>query len=77
MSNLFIKYPTNTRNQEAIVNLQNVKYIQKNDYVSVSSWLYTINFHTAYNDYFSYVSKDKKTRDDFFEAILQKLSLNN
>jgi hypothetical protein len=72
MSNLFIKYPADAK-RETIVNLQNLKFIEKD----ISTENHRVYFHTSNEDYFFYESKNKKTRDDFFEAILQKLSLNN
>ncbi len=84
MANLFIKYPSDAK-QETIVNLQSVKFIEKNDsyeYLDPSSTksrieIYCVYFHISEENYFSYRTRDKKTRDDFFDAILQKLSLNN
>jgi hypothetical protein len=84
MTNLFIKYPSDA-GQETIVNLQSVKFIEKNDsyeYLDPSSTksrieIYCVYFHISEENYFSYRTRDKKTRDDFFDAILQKLSLNN
>jgi hypothetical protein len=89
MSNLFIKYPNDAyksvAGQETIVNLQNIIFIEKNDsydYLDPTTTksqinIYCVYFHISEENYFSYRTRDKKTRDDFFEAILQKLSLNN
>jgi hypothetical protein len=84
MSNLFIKFPSDAR-LETIVNLQSIKFIEKNDsfeYLDPHSTkttieIYCVYFHVSEENYFSYRTRDKKTRDDFFEAILQKLSLIN
>jgi hypothetical protein len=83
MSNLFIKLPNDT-GQEEIINLQNLTLIQKRDSNASSSdplfneeQYYSIYFCDLSESPFIYMSKNKKTRDDFFEAILQKLSLNN
>lgn len=81
MSNLFIKLPS----QEEILNLQNITLIEKRDSdVSGSDPLfgetqqhYCIYFRDFKENPFIYKTKNKKIRDDFFEAILQKLSLNN
>jgi hypothetical protein len=78
MSNLFIKLPSDT-GQEEILNLQNLTQIEKRD-SSVSggeTQHYCIYFRDFNENPFIYRTKNKKTRDDFFEAILQKLSLNN
>jgi hypothetical protein len=78
MSNLFIKLPNDT-GQEEIINLQNLTQIQKCD-SSVSgsdTQDYCIYFRDFNENPFIYRTKNKKIRDDFFEAILQKLSLNN
>ena len=89
MSNLFIKYPNDAyksvAGQETIINLQSIKFIEKNDSYDYSDPtttksqinIYCVYFHVSEENYFSYRTRDKKTRDDFFEAILQKLSLNN
>jgi hypothetical protein len=89
MSNLFIKYPNNAYKgvvgEETIVNLQSVKFIEKSDscdYLDPTTTksqinIYCVYFHISEENYFSYKTRDKQTRDDFFEAILQKLSLNN
>jgi hypothetical protein len=89
MSNLFIKYPNDAyksvAGQETIVNLQSVKFIEKSDsgdYLDPTTHksrieIYCVYFYISQENYFSYRTKDKKTRDDFFEAILQKLSLTN
>jgi len=89
MSNLFIKYPNDAyksvAGQETIVNLQSVKFIEKSDscdYLDPTTTksrieIYCVHFHISQENYFSYRTRDKKTRDDFFDAILQKLSLNN
>jgi|LakMenEpi03Aug12_release.lakeMendotaPanAssembly.Ray.scaffolds.fasta_scaffold3052386_1 hypothetical protein len=83
MSNLFIKLPNDT-GQEEILNLQNLTQIEKCDSsVSGSDPLfgetkhYCIYFRDFNENPFIYRTKNKKIRDDFFEAILQKLSLNN
>lgn len=76
MSNLFIKLPS----KEEILNLQNITLIEKRDSdVNGSDPLfgYCIYFRDFKEKPFIYKTKNKKTRDDFFEAILQKLSLNN
>ena len=78
MSNLFIKLPPDT-GQEEIINLQNITQIKKFD-SSVNgsdTQHYCIYFRDCSEDPFIYRMKNKKIRDDFFEAILQKLSLNN
>jgi hypothetical protein len=84
MSNLFIKLPSDT-GQEEILNLQNITLIEKRDSNGSGSdplfgetqKHYCIDFCDLNENPFIYVSKNKKTRDDFFDAILQKLSLNN
>jgi len=76
MSNLFIKFPTDT-GQETILNLQNLTQIQKCDSSHGEKQYYGIYFHDCSLDPFIYRTENKKIRDDFFEAILQKLSLNN
>jgi hypothetical protein len=83
MSNLFIKLPSDT-GQEEIINLQNITLIQKRDSNASSNdplfgekQHYCIDFCDLSENSFIYVSKNKKIRDNFFEAILQKLSLNN
>ncbi len=77
MPNLFIKYPSDTK-QETIVNLQSVKFVEKIDvkfpYGTIN---YRVYFNNSHEDNFYYETKNQQTRDDFFEAILQKLSLNN
>jgi hypothetical protein len=78
MANLFIKYKSDAR-QETIVNLQSIKFIEKSNSVSFTSEIenFRIFFNNSNEDYFYYETKNQKTRDDFFDAILQKLSLNN
>ena len=78
MANLFIKYPSDAK-RETIVNLQNIKFIEKINSVSSMDEVETfrIFFNNSNDDYFYYETKNQKTRDDFFDAILQKLSLNN
>lgn len=78
MSNLFIKFPADARN-ETIVNLQNLSSIEKINSISSKGEIenYKIYFNNSNEDYFYYETKNQKIRDDFFEAILQKLSLNN
>ena len=83
MSNLFIKLPNDT-GQEEILNLQNLTQIEKSDSVSGGDPLfgektqhYCIYFRDFNENPFIYRTKNKKIRDDFFDAILQKLSLNN
>ena len=83
MSNLFIKLPSDT-GQEEILNLQNITLIQKRDSDASNSdplfneeQYYSIYFCDLSENPFIYRTKNKKIRDDFFEAILQKLSLNN
>ena len=84
MSNLFIKIPSDT-GQEKILNLQNLTLIEKRDSdVSSNDPLfgetqkhYCIYFCDFSKNPFIYKTKTKKIRDDFFDAILQKLSLNN
>jgi len=84
MSNFFIKLPNDT-GQEEILNLQNITLIEKRD-SSVSGGdplfgetqqHYCIYFRDFNENPFIYRTKNKKIRDDFFEAILEKLSLNN
>ena len=76
MSNLFIKFPTNA-GEETILNLQNLTQINKCDPSFGKKQYYCIYFHDSSGEPFIYSTENKKTRDDFFEAILQKLSLNN
>ncbi len=78
MTNLFIKYPSDAT-QETIVNLQSIKFIEKSDSVSFTGEIenFRILFINSNEDYFYYETKNQKTRDDFFDVILQKLSLNN
>jgi len=78
MTNLFIKYPSDAM-QETIVNLQSIKFIEKSDSVSFTGEIenFRILFINSNEDYFYYETKNQKTRDDFFDAIVQKLSLNN
>jgi hypothetical protein len=78
MANLFIKYPSDAK-QETIVNLQSIKFIEKSNSVSFEGEIenFRILFIISNEDYFYYETENQKTRDDFFDAILQKLSLNN
>ena len=83
MSNLFIKLPNDT-GQEEILNLQNITLIEKRDSdgnrsdpLFSENQHYSIYFCDSNDKPFFYRTKNKKIRDDFFEAILQKLSLNN
>jgi hypothetical protein len=83
MKNLFIKLPNDT-GQEEILNLQNITLILKRDSDGNRSdplfsekQHYCIDFCDSNENPFFYRTKNKKIRDDFFEAILQKLSLNN
>jgi len=76
MSNLFIKFPTDN-GEEKILNLRNLTQIHKCESSFGKKQYYCIYFHDSSEEPFIYSTENKKIRDDFFEAILQKLSLNN